>query len=779
MNNPPGEGDDPLRLSQLRRVDALCANFSLLCGGGRTSVEKYLAAKYLEGIGGAQEREEIVRNLLAVEIEQRRKNYERPSPEEYRQRFPGYDVVVDGLFGQPFPGGKAQLPSSADEGGITGGRFRILRLHAEGGLGAVYIAHDAELNREVALKEVKDEHADNVQCRSQFLLEGQVTGSLEHPGIVPVYSLNYHPDSRPYYAMQLIRGESLRARIKTYHEQDRAATRGPGTKNLDLRELLGHLIAACNAVEYAHSKGVLHRDIKPDNIMVGPYGETVVLDWGLAQVRDTSAVLVSSGAYPIEAAAPDTLATVPKDIVGTPAYMSPEQAAGEVGRLTPTTDIYSLGVTLYMILTGRPPFEETDMREILRRVRSGDFASPRELDRSLSEPLQAICLKAMAYLPDERYESARGLANDLEHWLADEPVTAMPETLQTRLVRLYRKKPLVTAVFVGCAIIDVIFIGIRSHPRWRNIGVLESTWQSASFAMTLLSNDLCYAQFGAVAGAGIGALVGLAWGMLQRKGKQSLSQYVIHSIKAGAKHGCALCILVGLTWSTLVATLYAEQTSQVPEGWIAVAGPPMLAGYFGVAGAMVGTVVGAVRRDLGTRVISTAYAFATFGFFFSILFLVVPQCCLEFRSYTTAHVLLHLVFGIALLKCARLRETYPTQVMRRVSARRSGWLPTLLVLALCLGTVLYEMVIYGWAEERHIGVERDSAFFILALLELLGAMMGFLAGAALDVFRGDAVARMGKFTVRGVITGAMVMPLLAIIHLTYWIFIIIANSLRY
>ncbi len=345
------------------------------------------------------------------------------------------------------------LPSTTAPIATDGSRFEILRPHASGGLGEVFVARDGELNREVALKEIQARHADHPESRARFVREAEITGGLEHPGIVPVYGLGQYADGRPYYAMRFIRGDSLKQAIERYHDpasggrqppgepknRGTNAPRSPAERNLELRQLLSRFIAVCNAIAYAHSRGVLHRDLKPGNIMLGEFGETLVVDWGLAKshaapkLEDTATG--STGPWLLPGVSSDSDLTRTGQALGTPAYMSPEQAAGRLDQLGPASDIYSLGATLYHLLTGQAPFAKADAGEMLHKVQKGDFPPPREGNREVPAALEAICLKAMALQPLERYASAKGLADDVEHWLADEPVMAHAEPLAVRLGR--------------------------------------------------------------------------------------------------------------------------------------------------------------------------------------------------------------------------------------------------------------------------------------------------------------------------------------------------------
>ena len=373
-------------------------------------------------------------------------------------------VAVESLVTAVDPGIVRDRQCDRLEAG-AGLRFRVLRPHAKGGVGEVFVALDAELNREVALKRIQEHRADDPGSRARFLREAEVTGGLEHPGIVPVYALGRDAGGRPYYAMRFIRGESLKQAIAAFHEAGRRPGADPTARSLEIRKLLRRFVDVCNAVEYAHRRGVLHRDLKPGNIMVGPYGETLVVDWGLARALvsapepelgpepDPAAPGPAQGERPIGVFSDGgSSETIPGSVLGTPGYMSPEQADGDLDRLGPRSDVYSLGATLTCLLTGRTPYTERERVAMVGAARADDLIPRRRIDPAL----EAVCIKAMSPDPKDRYPSAGALAEDIERWMADEAVGAWHEPIARRARRWAKRNRTVVAGAVVALVAGLI-----------------------------------------------------------------------------------------------------------------------------------------------------------------------------------------------------------------------------------------------------------------------------------------------------------------------------------
>jgi len=293
------------------------------------------------------------------------------------------------------------------------GQYARLEEIGRGGQSAVWLAIDSFLGREVALKEVLPPPPDladgspSEAAWSRFLREARLTARLDHPSIVPIHELARRPDGRLFCAQKLIRGETLKARLAACATLEQRLA------------LLPHLIDACQAVAYAHSRGVIHRDLKPSNIMVGSFGETVVVDWGLAKQRGDADELLASAAV---ADTPDL--TVAGVALGTPAYMSPEQVRGALAEVDERSDVFSLGVLLYEVLTGRIPFEGADATDTMARVLEGRFVPVRERCPEAPPDLAAVAERALQRLPADRYPGAGPLAQELAAFRAGGRVVA-------------------------------------------------------------------------------------------------------------------------------------------------------------------------------------------------------------------------------------------------------------------------------------------------------------------------------------------------------------------
>ena len=303
------------------------------------------------------------------------------------------------------------------------GDYELLEEIARGGMGAVYKARHTNLKRIVALKMITAGNLASPELVERFRTETEAAAGLDHPNIVPIYEVGEH-DGLPYFSMKLVDGGDL----------SQAMAKAPFTA----RRAAELMAKVARAVHYAHERGILHRDLKPGNILLDFHGQPYVTDFGLAKLAGKDASLTQSMA-----------------VMGTASYMAPEQAAGKSKHITAVADVYSLGVILYELLTGKPPFRAETPLETIRQVLERDPEKPRSRNPSLDRDVETICLKCLEKEPTRRYGSAEALADDLDRWLAGEPIRARPVKGWERAVRWVRR-PAVRSSMAGALLMGLL-----------------------------------------------------------------------------------------------------------------------------------------------------------------------------------------------------------------------------------------------------------------------------------------------------------------------------------
>ncbi|MEM7474068.1 MAG: serine/threonine-protein kinase [Planctomycetota bacterium] len=399
-----------------------------------------------------------------------------PSPEEFIERYPEYEKDLREFFAV-----HRQFSSSSQASGIVGsvsasntnvpylkqaessisnnpprflGDYEILEEIDRGGMGVVYRAQDQKLNRIVALKLIRSGELASQEEVQRFMSEAEAAATLTHPGIVPIYEVGTW-NGLVYYTMAYIEGKSLAALA--------------GESPLEPTEAVKIVRRLCAAIQYAHRSGVLHRDLKPANVLINSEGQPVIIDFGLAKVLDSDQHLTRTG-----------------QIVGTPAYMTPEHASGKSQVFGPDADVYALGAILYFLCAGQPAFSGPTPVDVLLQVMSRRPAKPSKLNRGVPADIDLVCIRALEKEPEERYQTAPELAADLERILTGNPIDSPKETLTQRLTKWWQREPILAAHTLGIGlttaivIIAYLFRDEYTELFYYRIGLLF-VWLSASF----------------------------------------------------------------------------------------------------------------------------------------------------------------------------------------------------------------------------------------------------------------------------------------------------------
>jgi WD40 repeat protein len=448
-------------LDVLRRIDELCDGFEAALRAGRRIDPATLVNEVTEAARG-----DLIRHLLSLDLDYANPGREAQVISTWLRLFPGYRQVIEKLAAKRKQS-TGTVPPASPAGGVTVtapnpvcestlvpeetgigapgappqsddtyrlaaaprqkfGDYELLEEIARGGMGVVYRARQLRLNRIVALKMILAGNLASATDVERFYSEARAAGDLQHPNIVVIHEVGQH-DGQHFFSMDYVDGRSLADKLVEGTWPPREAAR------------LVRQIA--RAIHYAHTRGIIHRDLKPRNVLLTAEGQPRITDFGLAKRLHGTSGLTASG-----------------QILGTPSFMSPEQAQGKVRGVGPRSDVYSLGAILYWLLTGRPPFSGRDAIEVLKRVIEREPTSPRRLNRQLDKDLETITLKCLQKDPAERYSSARELAEDLNRFLKHEPIGARPVWRTEKLWRWCRRKPLVASLMAAIGLLVVLLL---------------------------------------------------------------------------------------------------------------------------------------------------------------------------------------------------------------------------------------------------------------------------------------------------------------------------------
>lgn len=409
-----------------RDISAACDRFEARwAAGDRVAIEEVL------GQVAGDIRPVLLQELIQIEVWWRRQHEETPSSKDYLARFPEHMAIVQTAWNQleqcqtisAPPGGIPMVPlppnaiaPKARWDGKSGefGDYELLEEIARGGMGIVFKARQKLLNRPVALKMILSGQIASQEEVLRFNAEASAAANLDHPGIVPIFEIGQH-EGQHYFSMAFVEGMSLGDKI--------------AARPLAAKQAARYAQQIAEAVHYAHTKGIIHRDLKPRNVLIDQDDQPKITDFGLAKRLEGDSDLTATG-----------------QVLGTPSYMPPEQAMGKLDWIGPRSDVYSIGATLYCLLTGRPPFQAASTMETLHQVVDSEPVAPRLLNPAIPKDLETICLKCLRKEPADRYASASDLAEELHRFLNGEPIKARPIGRLEAAWRWCKRKPLVAGM---------------------------------------------------------------------------------------------------------------------------------------------------------------------------------------------------------------------------------------------------------------------------------------------------------------------------------------------